>query len=756
MFQGKTGPGWRFRIGLWALALLLGIAVTFGWEQVETQSAPSLMPVFSLPAGTYEGNQSLEIQVSHPEAAIFFTLDGRIPDPSTGTRYTHPLRFTTADAAVVVIRARVVLPDGELGPVASATYFLGIDASLPLMSLIVEPDDFWGAEQGIYVNHVRRGRAWERPVAVTYVDTDRRTGFHVGAGIRIHGGWSRYFFDKKSLRLYFRREYGPGLLAYPLFGEEEQTEFDRLILHNSGKDLLLFKNQLVERLSRQMGGYAARSRPVLLFINGRPWGIYQLRERVDDRFLQQAYGIEQADLSDTPNNRGMQSAEQLAVDTVHWEHFMAFVAEHDLSDPENYAYVQSQIDLTNFVDYYLLQMYSANTDWPHHNVHQFRPRTQGGRWQWLVWDNDFSFGMASNQMVDHVLASSHPLGQRMSLFLNKLIENAHFRNLFLTRAADLLNTTLAPDPVIRYIDQLAAEIAPDIGYEIERWSISADWETAVAELRDFARRRPDIMRQHIVESLPTTGTARLTFDHKAGEAGWIVVNESPPQPLPWQGVYFLDTTIRLRAIPAPDYEFVGWQGPPALAGTSSSVVTMTVTADQTITPRFGRRPSARPRAGDVALTEFRADDEGTIEGDWFELRVVRQGGVDLRGWRLTDNDSLTADDEGSLIFTHDPLLARVPQAATILVVATETPSNSGHFTADGWQDGRLVLYVGNGRLNSSRDPWFNLSRDDNLALLAPGASDAWHDDVPVALISHSQAVTPASFGLPPHGQDVEH
>ena len=256
----------------------------------------------------------------------------------------------------------------------------------------------------------------------------------------------------------------------------------------------------------------------------------------------------------------MQSEEQLAVDTVHWENFMEFVLENDLTDPAHFAQLQTQIDLTGFVDYYLLQMFVANTDWPHHNVQQFRPRTQGGRWEWIVWDNDLAFERVDRQMVDHVLNVEHPLGERMEVLLNKLLANPQFRNLFITRAADLLNTTLATPNVLANIDELAGELEPDIGFEQDRWDLSGDWEEAVAHMRNYAEQRPGIMREHMVESLGLAGTAQLSFALAEGEAGWIVVNDTAPQKLPWQGIYFLGSTIELQAIPAAGYAFAGWDG----------------------------------------------------------------------------------------------------------------------------------------------------------------------------------------------------
>ena len=34
------------------------------------------------------------------------------------------------------------------------------------------------------------------------------------------------------------------------------------------------RNHLTDNLALQLGGYGAHAQPVLLFINGEPWGIY--------------------------------------------------------------------------------------------------------------------------------------------------------------------------------------------------------------------------------------------------------------------------------------------------------------------------------------------------------------------------------------------------------------------------------------------------------------------------------------------------
>ncbi len=730
------------------LLLLIGLLIWFEQRSLSAQDN-SLSTQFSHPPGSYEHDIQLIIDSGHPNTVTYFTLDGRAPGPQNGTVYSKPIRLSADEEQIVVIRAQSYLPSGESGPITSATYFMGLDTQLPLLSIIIDPEDFYGRERGIYTNHEQRGKEWERPVALTYVDNSSGESFHLGAGMRIHGGWTRFFYDKKSLRLYFREEYGARKLDFPLFGEEGQVTFDHLVLHNSDKDLLLFKNRLVERLTQQMGGFSPRSQPALVFINGEPWGIYTIRERINVRLLAENYGVPAADISDTPNNRGMQSPEQLAVDTVHWENLMTFVLENDLSDPHNYAYLQTQMDVPNFVDYYLLQMYVANSDWPHHNVHQFRPRTQGGRWEWIVWDNDFAFEQVGAQMVDHVLDVEHPLGERMEILLNKLLDNPQFRHLFLTRAADLLNTTLSPGNVSALVEEHIAELECDIDIERSRWDISRDWTEAKEHIREFASQRSAIMRGHIVESLQLPGTSQINFEQSSAGGGWVDINNSGPQALPWEGTFFQDTTIEVRAIAPGGYQFHRWEVQPNRGLEDSALISIPVTGELRLQPVFTLMQQDMPYPGDASFTQVIINNEGDIEGDWFELEINRQGGLDLRGWRVTDNDSITADDEGSLVFKNDPLLENLPAGTTVRVIATETAENSRIFTEDGWNNGVLTLYTANGLIDSSLDPWFDIGPRDNLVLLAPGPTDGFNDDLAIAYWSNHTEFSSSTFGLPP-------
>jgi len=756
---GYTPHLWIIALAILALATVYLIEARAARTQVTSGDA-ALMPVFSPPRGTYNQDIRLHIQPPHPNADILFTIDGSVPTYASGTVYTRPLHLSAVTPAVTVIRARAVLPEGQLGPVASASYFVGLSTSLPLLSLIIEPDDLWDPQQGIYANPYKRGMAWERPVDVTYVDqgglfqSTGQSGFHIPAGVRIHGEWSRNY-DKKALRLYFRQEYGQSWLEYPLFDNSDLHTFKRLVIHNGGQDWAiphtnwtLIRNQLAARLAFEVNGYATHSQPALLFINGEAWGIYQIRERIDERFLTEQYNITAADFLETPELFKQRAI--LMGDAEHWDHLLHFVEAHSLADWDNYAYVESQVDLANFIDYNILQLYAANIDWPHHNVHQFRPRVQGGRWHWMFWDSDHGFAAnlyshTEMNLIRQVLEQDHPeTGGRDVLLLRKLLENPAFLQRFLSRAADLLNTTLAPAAVTAQIDSLAAELEPDIAYEAIRWSSSINWASSIQGLRDFAERRPAYVRQHMSEQFGLGSAVTLSLKPPAQGAGTVAVNGMLPPSQAWEGIYFPTIPVQVTAAPAPGYRFTGWE-PATLPQTPT--LSLRLNAPLTLTPRFAALPWRTPHAGDVTLAQSACPASTAAEADCLTLRVQHPGGVDLRRWRITDNDSKTATNEGSLIFAADPALAHVPFGTTIQVIISPPGSPSPPQDDLSAWDRRMTMHTGNRLLDTSTDPGFKLGERDNLVLLAPGPTGAFGDDRGIAFIAGSPAVTPVSFGV---------
>jgi len=747
--------------GLFLLLLALGVLLWAAdrWESRMPERAgealaPGDVPSFVPSGGEFSSTTVVEIRPSHSRAHVVFTTDGTVPTATVGILYDHPLRLDPTFPGVVVLRARQFL-DGVPGPVTTTSYVVGLPHTLPILSIVADPADLWDPAAGILANPGQRGAEWERPVHLNLFTGAPEPAFGIPAGLRVHHVGHNPE-TKPSFRLYFRQEYGPSRLEFPVLPahpEQDVRTYKRLLLLASDRAAhrTLLEDALLNQLAARMGLPAPYGRFVLLFLNGEPYSIYRLSERVDRFFAGDVLSLTAPDV--IRNGRADDG------DPAHWENLLAWVRAHDLTNPTNYAALQEQVDLEGFTDLVILLAYFGRTDFL-----AVRPGDGSEPWQWLPAEG-YSWGLLRADVPPGPLVSPEAAGD-LSELLFRLLENPDYRTRFAGRLADRLNTVLSPSAVLSEIDGLAATLAPDIGYESARWPSPARWESGVEALRDFARRRPDLLREQAAWRLGLGGVVTLTLNVSPEGAGTVFVNGEEVGGS-WSGAYFADTTVWVTAVPEPGYTFAGWESDPDVCSQARSAAECRLVCDQArsaaecrLTARFVP-VSGCPRAvcpDDVVINEFWFNDDGTryltlgnrpLEGDWIELRVVR-GPADLRGWRLTDNDTKTGTDEGSIIFSDLPAFAAVPEGTLILIIATETPSNAQYFGRDDLdpRDGRMVLYVGNGNLDVTTDPGFGLGlRDDNLALLAPGPTAAFEDDIGVDFVAEGHRVTPFSFGI---------
>ena len=288
-------------LALFAALLLLPL---LGHEQRSRQQESAQAPLFVPASGQFEHDLLVTLEGAPAGAVYYFTRDGSDPQFS-GQRYETPL--PVQGAAVTVIRARYQRGDGSWSDAAAATYVTNLPVSLPLLSVIAEPELLWDPASGVIANPENRGRDWEAPVELMFFEGERshapqQLAFVSPAGLRVHGSASRGY-PKLSLRLYFRAEYGNGRLNYDLYAGQANMalqQFDRLLLHSGAQDYAypdsrgnwtLLRASLLYELAAQVGVYTAQSRPALLFVNGVSQGIFQMRTVVDETYLHDRYGF---------------------------------------------------------------------------------------------------------------------------------------------------------------------------------------------------------------------------------------------------------------------------------------------------------------------------------------------------------------------------------------------------------------------------------------------------------------------------------
>ena len=588
-----------------------------------TSSDAVATPIFSHQSGFYSADLNLVLSHPNPLAEIYFTTDGSVPTTKSAL-YIDPIRLTNRSsepntismiptnriteggrrwlepAGTIrkgnVIRA-VALVNGETSAVETHSIFIfaeGEDAyQLPVISIVTDNENLFDDEIGIYVpgnyfdenddwsgNYYQRDLKWERPARFEFFDSDGSLGLAQDIGIRIHGGWTRRL-PMKSLRLYARSEYGENRFNIKMFEDLDDMSFNRFILRNSGNDFgnSMFMDAAAQSLIRHFNVDTQAYRPVIVFLNGEYWGIHNVRERYDRRYLERVYGAD-------PDNIDLMTGSQTIKegDSENYEQLVQFIRFSDFSDDVNYQELKKQIDIDNFLDYYSAQIYYGNTDWPQNNIDYWRskvdynpnaPAGLDGRWRWLLYDADRSLGFitdASFDMVEWVTIERNPENNLTypNLFLRSFLRNDTFYQEFINRIADHLNTAFLPDRVSQVIDSLNAPLNPVIEEHIHRWQNHRGrgyWENEVKTMHQYGKDRPGYLRRHIRDHFNVGDETKLTLQVSSAKEGYIRVNSTDilpatpgvsNSPYPWAGIYFSEVPVSLTAVPHDGYEFSHW------------------------------------------------------------------------------------------------------------------------------------------------------------------------------------------------------
>ncbi|NQT34319.1 CotH kinase family protein [bacterium] len=599
-------------------------------------------PQFDLRSGFYQPGTRLTISCVDTSASIRYTLDGSIPD-ETSILYSTPLLLDS----VTVVRSISIREGLFPSRIVSNTYFVDYETNMPVVSIITDPPNLWDWETGVYVMGPNAEEEypfwganfwqdWEIPVHVDFFEPDQNLGFSLNAGVKIHGGWSRAQ-AQKSLRITTRNDYGYDKIEYQLFPDLPIFSFKSILLRNSGNDwdLSMFRDAFMTGLMSQTGVAHQSYRPAVVFLNGAYWGIHNLRERLDEYYLEDHFGIDR--------NRVDLIERYRIINAGDIDAYLAltdFLENHDIREQSNYDTIQTMLDTDNFIRYQAAEIYFCNLDWPGNNVRCWRPKHEGGFFQWLLYDTDLSFGSYLNYDFNTLAIATEPDGPlrpnppHSTFLFRRLLENESFRTNFIVRSCDLMNIQFRTDRVIELIEQISDGIANEMPVHEERWYPDHDWEWHLNIMMEFARHRRRYMIQHIREEFNLDSTIELTIEKIDASGGRVRVNPFFIDNFPWHGEYFSGLPISISAEPFAGYRFAGWEGDIDSNSLSLEIVPRD---DMTIGARFERVNSPD---GTVVITEINYNSsEEFVPGDWVELFCL-SGDHHLEGWLLRDvNDN---------------------------------------------------------------------------------------------------------------------
>ena len=259
-------------------------------------SGRSNQPVILTQGGAYAGSVTVTI-TNDQGGKVYYTTDGSDPTEKSSV-YSTPLTFTKT----TVLRARI-LEDGKMpGLTKTMTYFLNNEFQghcLPIVSLATDSENFWDSEHGIYgwTNAHNEKADFEIPVNIELYENNGsdRAAFNEPAGVKINGLYA-WQLPQKMLGVYFKKKYGESKLSYQLFHDDPRNEFDDFALRASGNDwnYTMFRDGLLQQACRRGGLNLALQafRPSVVYLNGEFLGIHNIREKVNEEYIETRYGLE--------------------------------------------------------------------------------------------------------------------------------------------------------------------------------------------------------------------------------------------------------------------------------------------------------------------------------------------------------------------------------------------------------------------------------------------------------------------------------
>ena len=597
---------------------------------------------FSAESGFYDEPVTLEMTCEVPGAEIYYTLDGSVPTERsyyydgpitlenvedefhtlsdyTGVSYDEEYVPEDSMLRANVVRAAVFRGGKRMGEVRSGTYFVGIDRAsyygdVPIVSLIMEEDDLFDYEKGIYIlgaaydewyanweggddfewwdinaNFFNRGPEWERPVHVEYLTSDGSEGFAQEMGMRINGAGSRKQMQK-SLRLTARDEYGADRVRYPLFEDNLRGDKDGLVedsyksfvLRSGGNDASYAKirEPLIQNLARDMRLDTQRSAPCIVFINGEYWGLYSITERYGVHYIESNYDIEKENVIVI---KAGELQEGLVSDYALYQDALDFIIRNDMTVPENYQQACNLLDIGNFADFFAVQLYADNIDGViayDNNWQMWRARTLDssktcgdGRWRMMLYDMDASADIhhgdsaLSGDRLRYMLLEPPAEDASMLLpVLRSLLENEQFRRELINALCDVRNIHFELYRTQDEIDLLRSVYEPLMPDSLLRFGPQEIADSDVEDYCDgemdhlarFFEERYEVFPQLMQEALDLQPPAECTISIDGD--GSVMVNHAVPDwSYDFTGHYFPDYPITLTAQESGEGCFVRWE-----------------------------------------------------------------------------------------------------------------------------------------------------------------------------------------------------
>ncbi len=530
-------------------------------------------PTMSVAPGFYTGTQNVTIATTDGTATIYYTTDGTTPTTAS-TVYSGPVSITST----TVLRARCFssAPSTPASFVETNTYFINSPHTIPVMSIS-------GDQVTDFLNDVAPG-AFSNNFDGAFELFDVGGAFiDEGEGYYNKHGNDSWAYDQRGFDFVMRDEYGYNYaVQHDIFAEKSRDEYQKLIVKAAANDNYPasggahLRDAYVHTISA-IGDLRLDERTsefMILYVDGEYWGLYDVREKVDDHDFTSYYYNQGKYEMEFIKTWGGTWAEYGDPAMTEWNDIYTYITTNDMSIQANYEYVKTKYNVGSLIDYVVLNSFVVTSDWLNWNTAWWKGNNPLGdkkTWRYALWDNDATFGHYINYTgvpsttpdadpcnVETLSGGSDPEGH--ITILNALFLNAEFHQEYITRYADLSNGVFSCPQMHAILDSMVAVMTPEMTGQTAKWGGTVTgWQANVQTLKDYIDARCAAISSGMVDCYNLTGPFDLTVNVDPPGSGEVKVNSEWVPYYPWTGVYYGNITTLFKANAFTGYTFDYWE-----------------------------------------------------------------------------------------------------------------------------------------------------------------------------------------------------
>ena len=137
----------------------------------------------------------------------------------------------------------------------------------------------------------------------------------------------------------------------------------------------MFRDALMQSLVDHLDIDTQAYRPSVVFLNGEYWGIYNLRERYDKDYFASHYNLDEDKVAML--NFPVKTSGDLDIEVVEGTEndanafrtdIIQYLKNNDVKQTNVYEHMKTVMDIDNFINYNIANMYYINVDWPGNNT----------------------------------------------------------------------------------------------------------------------------------------------------------------------------------------------------------------------------------------------------------------------------------------------------------------------------------------------------------------------------------------------------